>query len=53
MVPKSSRHHRPGPRVGGAANNLLDILRYKYVEDFVDLGWWPIFNFATSESSAA
>lgn len=35
-----------GLAFGGAAGNLLDILRHKYVEDFVDLGWWPIFNFA-------
>jgi signal peptidase II len=35
-----------GLAFGGAAGNLLDILRYKYVVDFVDLGWWPVFNFA-------
>jgi signal peptidase II len=35
-----------GLAFGGAAGNLLDILRHKYVEDFVDLGWWPVFNFA-------
>jgi signal peptidase II len=35
-----------GLAFGGAAGNLLDILRHKYVVDFVDLGWWPIFNFA-------
>jgi lipoprotein signal peptidase len=35
-----------GLALGGAAGNLLDILRHKYVVDFVDLGWWPVFNFA-------
>jgi signal peptidase II len=32
--------------LGGAAGNLLDILRWRYVVDFVDLGWWPVFNLA-------
>jgi signal peptidase II len=32
--------------LGGAAGNLLDILRHRYVVDFIDLGWWPVFNFA-------
>ena len=31
---------------GGAAGNLFDILRWHSVVDFVDLGWWPVFNFA-------
>ncbi len=35
-----------GCALGGAAGNLLDIIRRKYVLDFVDLGWWPIFNLA-------
>jgi len=35
-----------GLAVGGAASNLLDILRYRYVVDFIDLGWWPVFNLA-------
>ena len=30
----------------GAAGNLLDILRWHCVVDFVDLGWWPVFNLA-------
>lgn len=31
---------------GGAAGNLLDILRRGHVVDFIDLGWWPVFNLA-------
>ncbi len=31
---------------GGAAGNLRDLLRRKYVLDFIDLGWWPVFNLA-------
>ncbi len=30
----------------GAAGNLLDILRHRFVIDFIDLGWWPVFNLA-------
>jgi signal peptidase II len=32
--------------LGGAAGNLADILRWRYVLDFVDFGWWPVFNLA-------
>lgn len=35
-----------GAALGGAAGNLLDILRTKAVRDFIDLGWWPVFNLA-------
>jgi lipoprotein signal peptidase len=35
-----------GLAFGGAAGNLLDILRWRYVVDFIDLGWWPVFNLA-------
>lgn len=35
-----------GCALGGAAGNLLDILRRKCVVDFIDLGWWPVFNMA-------
>jgi signal peptidase II len=31
---------------GGAAGNLLDLLRRRAVVDFIDLGWWPSFNLA-------
>ena len=32
--------------LGGAAGNLVDILRLRCVVDFIDLGWWPVFNLA-------
>ena len=35
-----------GLALGGAAGNLLDIWRHHLVVDFVDLGWWPVFNLA-------
>lgn len=35
-----------GLAFGGAASNLLDILWRRYVIDFIDLGWWPVFNLA-------
>jgi signal peptidase II len=30
----------------GAAGNLMDLLRRQHVLDFIDLGWWPVFNLA-------
>lgn len=35
-----------GVAFGGAAGNLADILRKRCVVDFIDLGWWPVFNLA-------
>ena len=35
-----------GAALGGALGNLLDIIRTKAVRDFIDLGWWPVFNVA-------
>ena len=35
-----------GLALGGAAGNLLDIWRHQAVVDFLDFGWWPVFNFA-------
>jgi signal peptidase II len=35
-----------GCALGGAAGNLVDILRRRHVVDFIDLGWWPVFNLA-------
>lgn len=35
-----------GTALGGAAGNLLDILRSRSVTDFIDLRWWPVFNLA-------
>jgi signal peptidase II len=30
----------------GSASNLADILRSRCIVDFIDLGWWPVFNLA-------
>ena len=35
-----------GLAYGGAVSNLIDILRHHYVINFIDLGWWPVFNLA-------
>jgi|SRR5579871_2250784 len=35
-----------GLALGGAASNLLDILQRRSVVNFIDLGWWPVFNLA-------
>jgi signal peptidase II len=35
-----------GLQLGGAIGNLLDRVRYGHVVDFVDIGFWPIFNVA-------
>lgn len=34
--------------LGGAIGNLVDRLRFGYVEDFIDLRVWPVFNVADS-----
>lgn len=34
--------------LGGTIGNLADRLRFGYVTDFVDLGFWPAFNAADS-----
>src|SRR4030095_7222153 len=31
---------------GGASGNRLDPLRQRSVVDFIDVGWWPVFNLA-------
>ncbi|HUI85073.1 MAG TPA: signal peptidase II [Candidatus Binatia bacterium] len=35
-----------GCALGGAAGNLADVLRQQHIIDFIDLGWWPVFNLA-------
>ena len=30
----------------GSASNLADIVRSRSIVDFIDLGWWPVFNIA-------
>jgi signal peptidase II len=37
-----------GLALGGAVGNLIDRVRIGQVIDFIDLGWWPIFNIADS-----
>ncbi len=34
--------------MGGAIGNILDRVRLGYVVDFIQVGWWPIFNLADS-----
>lgn len=34
--------------LGGAAGNLIDRLRFGHVVDFIDFGFWPVFNIADS-----
>ncbi len=34
--------------VGGALGNIVDRLRLGYVVDFIQVGWWPVFNLADS-----
>jgi len=42
----SLAHVGLGLALGGSASNLFDILRDRHVIDFIDLGWWPVFNVA-------
>lgn len=35
-----------GAALGGATGNLLDVIRRQAITDFLDLGWWPVFNLA-------
>lgn len=37
-----------GCLLGGAFGNFLDRIRLGYVVDFVDVGFWPVFNVADS-----
>ena len=37
-----------GLQLGGAFGNLTDRLRTGSVVDFIDIGWWPIFNVSDS-----
>jgi signal peptidase II len=32
--------------LGGATSNLIDRFRHGAVIDFIDLGFWPVFNLA-------
>ncbi len=35
-----------GAALGGAAGNLVDVLRKRAVSDFIDFRFWPTFNLA-------
>ena len=37
-----------GLDLGGAVGNLIDRLRFGEVTDFIDFGFWPVFNVADS-----
>jgi signal peptidase II len=34
--------------IGGALGNVFDRIRLGYVVDFIQIGWWPVFNVADS-----
>jgi signal peptidase II len=34
--------------IGGAIGNVIDRIRLGYVVDFIEIGWWPIFNVSDS-----
>ena len=34
--------------LGGTVGNLIDRLRFGYITDFIDVGFWPAFNVADS-----
>lgn len=40
-----------GLLLGGAIGNIVDRLRFGYVVDFVQVGWFPLFNVADSAIS--
>lgn len=49
MLKKRPGYYLPFALIlGGAAGNLIDRLRFGHVIDFIDLHWWPVFNFADS-----
>lgn len=37
--------------LGGAVGNLIDRILFGYVRDFIDLGFWPVFNIADMSST--
>ena len=39
--------------IGGTVGNLIDRLRFGYVTDFLDVGFWPVFNVADSAVTVA
>ncbi len=47
-MPRAVLRFAIGLQLGGAFGNLFDRLRSGSVVDFIDIGWWPIFNVADS-----
>ena len=47
-LPRPMLRFAIGLQLGGALGNLLDRIFYGSVVDFIDVGWWPIFNLADS-----
>jgi len=39
--------------LGGTIGNLIDRIFFGYVIDFIDLGFWPVFNIADAANSIA
>lgn len=39
--------------LGGVAGNLIDRILRQYVVDFIDLGFWPVFNLADAAISVS
>jgi signal peptidase II len=35
-----------GAALGGGLGNLIEVLRRQAITDFLDVGWWPVFNVA-------
>jgi signal peptidase II len=46
FFPNAAARFGLGIALGGAFGNLWDQLRRGAVADFLDLGWWPVFNLA-------
>ena len=40
-----------GLLLGGCVGNLIDRLVFGYVIDFIDVGFWPVFNIADSANT--
>jgi signal peptidase II len=49
-IPRHRRSMRFGMALalGGALGNLIDRVKYGSVIDFIDVGFWPVFNLADS-----
>ncbi|UNC92840.1 signal peptidase II [Candidatus Contubernalis alkaliaceticus] len=47
-IPRGKNFMRVGLTliIAGALGNLIDRLRFGYVIDFLDVGFWPVFNIA-------